>query len=64
MKRDMDLIRRLMLDIEAQPAGAQISGTPLKREGDNEAIVAEHLVLLIEQQLIKGKSWAISSSHP
>lgn len=57
MKRDMDLVRRLMLDIEAQPAGMQTTGVELYRDGDDQAAVAEHLVLLIEHDLIKGKGF-------
>ena len=57
MKRDMELIRRLMLDIEARPAGKQFTGEELYRDGDDRAIVAEHLVLLIEHGLVKGKAF-------
>ena len=62
MKRDMDLIRRLMLDIEKEPAGTQTSGDELLREGDDQAVVAEHLKLLIEQELINGKGYQTLSS--
>lgn len=55
MKRDMDLIRRLMLDIEKRPAGTHLTGDDLIQPGDDEAVVAEHLVLLIEQDMLKGK---------
>ena len=54
MKRDMDLIRRLMLDIEKEPPGMHTPGTTLWREGDDPAVVAEHLALLIDHQYLKG----------
>lgn len=54
MKRDMDLIRRLMLDIEKQPAGMHTPGTQLYRDGDDPTVVAEHLALLIDHQFLKG----------
>ncbi|KRA44583.1 hypothetical protein [Pseudoxanthomonas sp. Root630] len=41
MKRDMGLVRRLMLDIESRPAGMQTTGIGLYREGDDQALGAD-----------------------
>ena len=56
MKRDMDLIRDLMLQVEAFPAGVTHLGSNIDLRGNDPQVVAEHLALLIEQGLIKGKS--------
>lgn len=53
MKRDMDLIRELLLDIEKNHDG---SGrlVPIETEGNSPAII-EHLFLLNEAGLIEGQ---------
>ena len=54
MKRDMELVRRLMLAIEAQPAGARVTGADLLVDGDDDTTVAEHLHMLIDHGFLKG----------
>ena len=52
MKRDMDLIREIMLKIEALPAGPPV----LYRMGEVEDLVLlNHLEMLIEAGLVRGK---------
>lgn len=57
MKRDIDLIRRIMLDIEEMPPGARI-GVPVY-DGVERDVVIAHAVLLHEAGLVKG-----SVMHP
>jgi len=52
MKRDMDLVREIMLKIEALPAGPPV----LSRIGEVEDVVLlNHLEMLIEAGLVRGK---------
>src|SRR5438270_13952062 len=52
MKRDMDLVREIMLKIEALPAGPPV----LYRMGEVEDLVLlNHLGMLIEAGLVRGK---------
>ena len=52
MKRDMDLVREIMLKIEALPAGPPV----LYRIGEVEDLVLlNHLEMLIEAGLVRGK---------
>jgi hypothetical protein len=52
MKRDMDLVREIMLKIEALPAGPPV----LYRMGEVEDLVLlNHLEMLIEAGLVRGK---------
>jgi hypothetical protein len=53
MKRDIDLIRRILLDFENIPAGSAPASWVY--EGYDEETVREHLVLLIESKLVKGQ---------
>jgi hypothetical protein len=62
MKRDFDLIRRIVRDIEDMPAGSN-SGTP-RYEGEDRETVAAHVVLLIEAGLIKGDVLAVTYGLP
>lgn len=55
MKRDMDLIRDLLLAAEAMPADHQYFGNEIAPAGVAGDIVAGHLQLLIEADLLKGK---------
>lgn len=60
MKRDFDLIRRMMRDIEAVPAGQSV-GIPNYDDVDRPTVV-EHAVLLLEAGLIKGRTQASMNS--
>ena len=52
MKRDMDLVREIMLKVEALPAGPPV----LYRMGEVEDLVLlNHLEMLIEAGLVRGK---------
>jgi hypothetical protein len=52
MKRDMDLVREIMLKIEALPAGPPV----LYRVGEVEDLVLlTHLEMLIDAGLVRGK---------
>jgi len=51
MKRDMDLVRQILLELEGAPAG-QYPNYPLVVDGYDESTVAAHLVLLDEAGLI------------
>ena len=52
MKRDMDLVREIMLKIEALPAGPPV----LYRVGEVEDLVLlNHLEMLIDAGLVRGK---------
>jgi len=54
MKRDFDLIRKILLDIQAMPANSQ--PVTISYSGEYEqAVVNEHLVLLIDAELIVGR---------
>ncbi|WP_083339127.1 DUF2513 domain-containing protein [Chromobacterium sphagni] len=52
MKRDLDLIRKILLRIENQPHDA--CGYSLSMEGYDQGIVDSHLDLMLEANLIKG----------
>ncbi|WP_372165323.1 DUF2513 domain-containing protein [Xanthomonas euvesicatoria] len=56
MKRDDDLIRTLLLNIEARHHGESLWGTDVSPIGANEATVGEHLRLLIDAGFIRGLS--------
>jgi hypothetical protein len=51
MKRDMDLIRTVMLDLESYPE-AELNLTELTVEGCDDATLLEHLILLEEAGFI------------
>lgn len=53
MKRDMDLIRRIMLEIEKQPFDG--GGLNVEIAGVTDAEVTYHLILLSEAGLIEGR---------
>lgn len=60
MKRDFDLIRRILHDAEDMPAMSTISnipalgGTKFRYEGFDTNVIAEHVRLLIEAGLMEG----------
>lgn len=60
MKRDMDLIRRMLLAQADLPVGELLT----ELEGVEEAVFAEHVALLIERGLVEGKVIATLSSGP
>jgi len=53
MTRDMDLIRNIMLDVEAAPVGQEINGN-LEYDGKDQFEIADHVLQLKEQGLIEG----------
>ena len=52
MKRDDDLIRQIMLDLEALPAGEMMESTPYTADGHGEQSIFEHFTLMDEAGLI------------
>lgn len=54
MKRDMDLIRSILLDIEESPAGEDWDIETIAKDKE-AATVAKHLELMIEAGFVKGK---------
>lgn len=54
MKRDLDLIRRILSEVESMPAGQSRDDIKVPGEYD-EATVYEHVKLLIEAGLLRGK---------
>jgi hypothetical protein len=54
MKRDFDLVRKILLDIQDMPANAQPSSIDYPGEYD-QAVVNAHISLLIDAGLIEGK---------
>jgi hypothetical protein len=55
MKRDFDLIRRIMTDIESMPAGEKYTDISSLTEYE-PAVVYSHIDLLLEAELIKGRA--------
>jgi hypothetical protein len=53
MKRDLELVRTILLEIEAQPSGPPIFG--VKVDGKSDAELLEHFALLIEAGLVNGQ---------
>lgn len=53
MKRDMDLIRKLVITIEDHPSG--FAPSELKIEGHTEEEVSYHLWLMLQAGLIEGE---------
>lgn len=54
MIRDFELIRKILLEVQSSPASAQPFSVEFPSEYD-QAVVNEHVELLIEAGLIKGK---------
>ena len=52
MKRDFNLIRQILLDVEKAPVGRAIS--ELIYESHEEAVVSEHIKLLIDASFLEG----------
>lgn len=55
MKRDMDLCRRILLDLEANPRATGHARVKLSIEGVDEATLSYHVMLLSEAGLITAK---------
>ena len=55
MKRNLNLIRKILLDIENAPPGKVISASNFNYEEFEELIIAEHLKLLIDAKFLEGK---------
>lgn len=60
MKRDMDLIRRMLLAQAALPVGQALQGL----EGVDDGTFSEHVSLLIERGLVQGRVSHSLSSGP
>jgi hypothetical protein len=52
MKRDFDLIRRILLDVENLPAGQFLKNTSY--EGYDQATVNEHVALIVDEKIVRG----------
>lgn len=57
MRRDYELVRSVMLELEAIPPGQAVNGSVLSRADRDDATLAEHLVLLIQEQMLEGKAY-------
>jgi len=55
MKRNLNLIRKILLDIENAPPGKVISASNFDYEEFEELIIAEHLKLLLDAKFLEGK---------
>jgi hypothetical protein len=53
MRRNDDLIRALLLTIEAAPAGETVGGKVLRRDDAGDAEIVEHLKLLEDAGLLE-----------
>ncbi|HVN97423.1 MAG TPA: DUF2513 domain-containing protein [Syntrophorhabdaceae bacterium] len=66
MKRDLDLIRLILKEIEATPAGKPCTNVNKisvnKFPGYDEATIREHIKLLIEEGFVKGETFKGSSA--
>lgn len=58
MKRDMELIRNIMLAAETMPAGEQYFGNKITPEGTPDAIAADHIKLLLDADFLDGKFYS------
>lgn len=56
MKRDMDLCRKILLDVEADPRATGPAWMNLTIEGREPAEVAYHVMLLCEHGLLEAKN--------
>ncbi|MEN2424701.1 DUF2513 domain-containing protein [Chromobacterium vaccinii] len=54
MKRDLDLIRKILIKIEEAPTGA--CDYEIQIDGYDQPVVNEHLILLVEANLIKANA--------
>ena len=61
MKRDMDLMRAILLDIEALP---EPSRGYYFLEGTDEDMFLHNMTLLVEKELVSAKQWSTHDRHP
>jgi hypothetical protein len=64
MKRNFDVVRAILLEVEAWPPGGAHFGTDLVLEGYERADAIYHLQLLIERGLLEGHSYPVFHSEP
>jgi hypothetical protein len=62
MKRDPNLIRNILIDIENSPAGKKIKG--FQYEGRDQIEILEHVQLLLDENFIEGQVILDSSGEP
>lgn len=62
MKRDLNLIRNILLDLEAAPAGE--ATTRFEYEGRGQVEIVEHVQLLIDAGFIDGRVRTGSRNEP
>lgn len=55
MKRDMDLIRHLLLFLEEKPSPALVNADDIRIEGHNRTAIQYHLNLMYQAGLINGE---------
>jgi DNA-binding HxlR family transcriptional regulator len=60
MKRDFDLIRSVLFQVEALPAGEAITQLTVDRPGISGPMLMEHLQIMIEEGLIEGEVLSVS----
>jgi hypothetical protein len=53
MKRDLDLVRIILLAVEASPAGIMLRNREIEAPGFDPAVVSEHVQLLTEADFLK-----------
>lgn len=64
MKRDPDLIRKLMLRLEEAPASTVMQGSDLRDIEPDDARLVEHLQLLLDEDFIEGSNaggWEVNA---
>ncbi len=62
MKRDLDLIRNILMDVEATPAGQAIDG--FEYEGKEQVEILEHVQLLLDADFLDGLIQTGSRNEP
>lgn len=48
MQRDLDLVRTILLTVEAAPAGATVRNSDIQPEGVEPIVVSKHIELLLD----------------
>jgi hypothetical protein len=64
MKRDMDLLRKILFYVEARPPFEHILATSIQLEGEEQDAIIYHTVQLIESGLLKGTVFDLSNGPP
>lgn len=62
MKRDPELIRNILLDVESSPPGQPING--FTYEDKEQPEILEHVVLLVDAEFIEGEVVLGASGQP